>query len=102
MSAVCPVCGLPKDVCICGDIAKAQQKVIVRTEKKRYGKLMTKIEGIDGKNVNLKKLSKKLKQELACGGTVKKGNIELQGDHRQRAKALLIKSGFNKNNIEVV
>ena len=102
MSITCPVCGLPKDVCICGDIAKEQQKVLIRTERKRYGRIMTIVEGIDSKTVDLKDLGKQMKQKLACGGTIKKGAIELQGDHRQRVKEILSKMGFSKENVEVV
>ncbi len=46
-------------------------------------------------------LAKKLKGELACGGTVKDGRIELQGDHRNRVKDILIKSGYSEDLIEV-
>ncbi len=102
MSIVCPVCGLPKEVCICGDIAKEQQKITIRTEKKRYGRIMTIIEGIDSKNVNIKELGKKMKQKLACGGTTKNGVIELQGNHKQKAKEILINQGFNPQNVEVI
>ena len=93
---------MPKELCICDTIAKEQQRVIIRMVRKRYGKPMTLIEGLDGKSINLKKLGKEMKQKLACGGTVKKGVVELQGDHRQASKDMLIKNGFNAENIEVI
>jgi translation initiation factor 1 len=43
-----------------------------------------------------------LKQNLATGGTVKDGVIELQGDHRQRLKPLLLKLGFPEESIEIL
>ena len=44
---------------------------------------------------------KKLKSKLACGGTYKHDEIELQGDHRQRAKEILVKEGFPAEIIEI-
>jgi len=102
MSTICPICGMPNELCICDTIAKEQQKVIVRMVRKRYGKPITMIEGLDAKSINLKELGKKMKQKLACGGTLKKGVIELQGDHRRVVKSMLVNNGFNPENIEVV
>jgi len=53
---VCPVCGLPKDLCICKEIAKEQQVVNVSTVRRK---------GIDEKEVDLKGLSKELKSRCA-------------------------------------
>ena len=100
MGEVCPKCGLPKELCVCETIAKEKQKIRIRTVKRRYGKITTVIEGFD-KDIDVKGLAKKLKSELACGGTSKDDVIELQGDHRQRAKEALIKNGFAEEQIEV-
>ena len=101
MDSVCQKCGLPKDLCVCETIAKESQKIRIRTVKRRYGKISTIIEGIDQKDIDVKDLTKKLKSELACGGTHKDYTIELQGDHRQKAKAILARSGFSEGQIEV-
>ncbi len=86
---------------MCKAIAKEKQEVTVYMEKKRYGKAVTMISGIDPKAVNLKDLAKKLKTTIACGGTIKHNIIELQGDHRERAKELLIEAGFQEDSITV-
>jgi len=99
--SVCPKCGLPPELCVCETIAKEAQKIRVSTEKKRYGKLSTIIQGIDAKDIDVKELAKKLKSELACGGTVKENIIELQGDHRRKVRGVLIKSGFQESQIEI-
>lgn len=101
MTEVCPKCGLPKELCVCETIAKEKQKIRIRTVKRRYGKITTIIEGFDPKDIDVKKLTKKFKSELACGGTSKGNTIELQGEHKQRAKEILIKSGFAEDQIEV-
>ncbi|MHA1867918.1 MAG: stress response translation initiation inhibitor YciH [Candidatus Heimdallarchaeaceae archaeon] len=98
---LCPVCGLPHDLCVCEGLAKEVQKIRVYLEKRRYGKNYTCISGIDPKEVDLGSLAKKLKTQLACGGTYKDGRIELQGDHRFKIKDLLVNAGFPAENIEV-
>lgn len=101
MSEVCTKCGLPKELCVCESIAKESQKIIVRTEKKKFGKVYTIVEGIDTGEIDLKDLTKKLKSQFACGGTLKKGVIELQGNHQQKVKQVLIGMGFGQETIEI-
>ena len=101
MTEVCPQCGLPKELCVCETIAKEQQRIIVSIEKKKFGKINTIINGIDEKEINLKDLAKKMKTKLACGGTAKEGKIELQGNHKQSVKNILVEIGFAPETIEV-
>lgn len=103
MPEICQVCGLPRDLCMCSEIAKEQQKIVIYTLKRRFGKLMTVIEGIDEKSrgIDLKSLTKKLKERCACGGTSKDGKIELQGEQRDKVKKSLIEAGFVESSIEV-
>jgi translation initiation factor 1 len=91
---VCPKCGLPRDLCICKEIAKEQQVVKVSTAKRRFGKIITLINGINGKEVDLRGLSKELKSKCACGGTVKGGCVELQGDQKEQVKKALLEMGY--------
>jgi len=51
--------------------------------------------------MNLKEIAKKLKEKFACGGTVKDGVIELQGNHTTQAKQELVKIGFDEDSIKV-
>ncbi|MBS3170278.1 translation initiation factor [Candidatus Woesearchaeota archaeon] len=102
MSVICSKCGLPQELCVCETIAKEDQKVVIRLVKRRFGKLNTIIEGIDDKTINIKELAKKLKSKLACGGTVKGNNIELQGEHIEKAKKYVIEEGFSANSISIV
>jgi len=95
---ICPKCGLPKQACVCEQIVKSSQKIKVTTDKKRYGKIVTVVTGFDSA-IDVKKIAKALKNELACGGTYKNGIIELQGDHSKKMKGLLIKLGFEEESI---
>ena len=101
MSEICTKCGLPKELCVCETIAKESQKIIVKIVKKKFNKMSTIVEGIDEKEINLKDLAKRLKSQFACGGTAKEGRIELQGDHKQKVKEVLVQSGFAPETIEI-
>ena len=96
---ICPKCGLPMQACVCEQIVKSSQKIKITTDKKRYGKIVTMITGFD-KGIDVKKIAKSLKNELACGGTFKDGVIELQGDHTKKIKSLLGELGFDSESIE--
>ena len=98
---VCPKCGLPEELCICQVIAKEAQKIRVSMVKRRFGKELTIIRGVDASKIDVKSLMKRLKSKLGCGGTYKNDEIELQGDHRGRVKDLLVKEGFPAEIIEV-
>ena len=94
MSDICEVCGLPKEICVCEDIAREQQKISIAVDKRRYGKMMTIVEGINPHELDINALISNLKSICACGGTIKEGKIELQGDHRTKVKETLEKMGF--------
>jgi len=101
MADICSICGLPKDLCVCGEIEKEQQRIRIRFETRKFGRPTTIIEGIDDKSTDLGALAQKLKSFCACGGTAKNGQIILQGDHREKVHHFLIKLGYPKENIEV-
>lgn|SRR3989344_3788900 len=96
---ICPKCGLPKQACICQEIARTEQRIRVKTEKKKFGKLNTIVEGLES-DADIKNIARELKVELACGGTVKNSKIELQGDHLRKIKPVLIRLGFKEELIE--
>ncbi len=100
MVDVCNQCGLPQDLCVCEAIAREQQKIIVKVEKRKFGKKYTIIQGVE-KEANIEEIFKKLKNKFACGGTAKSGQIELQGDHKARMKPVLVELGFPEETIEV-
>lgn len=101
MADICNVCGLPKELCVCEQIAKESQTVTVKMVKKKFGKQYTMIEGIDTNEIDIKDVAKKLKNKFACGGTAKAGYIELQGNHLSKVQEALIEIGFAPETIQV-
>ena len=95
---ICPKCGLPTAACVCGEIAKTQQNIEVKTERRRFGKVSTMIGGFDD-GVDIKDIARRLKAKRACGGTVKNNVIELQGNHVGRVKPILVELGFSADQI---
>lgn len=99
MSEFSSICGgLPPE--LCEQLTRERQLIKIRLERRKFGKEVTIIEGIEGRE--LKKLASTLKSRLATGGTAKNGRIELQGDHRHRVRELLADLGFPEENIMVI
>ena len=66
---------------------------IQRQTKGRKGKGVSIITGLDLEDTPLKLLAAELKKVCGCGGSVKDGTIEIQGDARDKIKAHLEKKG---------
>ena len=97
---ICKKCGLPITMCVCEDIGREQQSIIIGEEKRKYQKCVTTIKGINSIYINVRSLVKTLKTALACGGTFKNSIIELQGKHKDKVKQLLIDKGFSTDKIK--
>jgi translation initiation factor 1 len=80
---------------MCEQIAKEQQKIRILTDTRRYGKIVTVVDGIDATDIDLNDLARKLKTRCAAGGTAKEGRIELQGEHKKKVKEVLEELGFS-------
>ena len=72
-------------------------RAVVRLERKgRGGKEVTVVEKLELKPVELERWLKDLKQALGCGGSIEDGDLALQGDQRERLRALLTSRGVRK------
>ena len=98
---LCPRCIEAIDQCVCNSVADAARVAaldgIVRIRREvagRKGKGVTTLTGVPLNEPELKQLLKKLKQSCGTGGSLKSSVIEIQGDHRDKIKALLEKDGF--------
>ena len=78
-------------------LPKNQQRLRVRMEKNgRGGKTVTSVAGFVGSDADLKELGKWLKGRLGVGGSVKEGEIIVQGDFKSRVIDLLKVDGYTQ------
>lgn len=101
MTDIDPITGLPKELGAWDNITKEAQQISVGLERRKFGKTYTVISGINEHEVDIKEVTKKLKNRFACGGTGKDGVVELQGDHLRAIREALASLGFSADTISI-
>lgn len=79
------------------EVSRPKGDGIVRIQRQtsgRKGKGVCIITGIDMDDAELTRLAGELKKKCGCGGAVKDGAIEIQGDKRDLLKSLLEAKGY--------
>ena len=78
-------------------LSPSQQKLRIWLETKhRGGKAVSVVQGFVGKDEDLETIGKQLKNTCGTGGSVKDGEIIIQGDHRERILQWLLKNGYSQ------
>jgi translation initiation factor 1 len=75
-------------------LPQEQNLRIQASRKGRGGKTVTVISGFETRPETLNALLKQLKNHCGTGGTVKDNTLEIQGDHREKLLAFLLKAGY--------
>ena len=80
------------------DAQVQKEKLTIVTDKKgRNGKTATIIEGFTIPQNKVEDIAKSLKQKLGVGGSVREGEILIQGEHKEKIKKFLLQNGFKTN-----
>ena len=96
----CEVCEQSLAQCACprsesgAVLLPKDQPVRISREKRRKGKTVTVITGLNPVASSLDAILAQLKSACAAGGTIRAGKVEIQGDHRARALSILQDLGY--------
>ena len=92
----CESCGELEEACTCLPPPKVltppeRQTARLAVEKRKKGKVVTVVRGLPADENDLPGLLGRLK---GAGGTIKDDELEIQGDHLERLRALLAEIGY--------
>lgn len=95
----CDVCGELEEDCQCPPpeperVPPEKQRLRVQVEKRKRGKMVTVIRGLQELPNHRAELLTELKNSVGAGGTVKDDELEIQGDHAVRVRDFLGSKGY--------
>lgn len=97
--SLCPKCGWPQDDCRCSDeldqpVPDAVTAKLRIETSGRKGKTVTVVDGLPRNKEFLQDLASELKRACGSGGTALDDRVEIQGDHRDKLRELLLGKGW--------
>ena len=80
-----------------GTLPNEKQKLRIKLDtRQRAGKKLTLIDGLKGREEDLEALGKQLKTKCGAGGSVKDGQILIQGDYKDKVLVWLKEWGYSQ------
>lgn len=76
-------------------VRASQQKVRLHLDRKGGGKIVTLVKGLKEPKEKIMYITKELKKKCGTGGTVKNGEILIQGNQRTVIQKILLKKGYD-------
>ena len=104
---LCERCGVDVKECTCAPLKESaeipeveprQQRLKIRVEKRKRGKIATVIAGLQGSQQQRTTVLKQLKDSCGAGGTIIDDKIEIQGEHAASIRRQLADLGFKIQN----
>ena len=95
----CEQCGQLEADCQCPPappprVPPGEQTARLSVEKRKKGKVVTVVRGLSSEGNDLAELLTQLKTACGAGGTLKEGDLEIQGNHLDRVRQLLRTIGY--------
>ena len=87
-------CACPAEPAPSRIISPNKQTVKLAVEKRKKGKVVTVVRGLDSEANDLPTLLARLKNACGAGGTLDEESLEVQGDHLERLRTLLGEMGY--------
>ena len=93
---LCDRCKTETRLCKCPplDTPVSKQSLKIRLEKRKRGKQVTVLSGFHCSELQMAEMLSILKSQCGAGGSIEGECVELQGDHSQRVRELLIEKGY--------
>ena len=97
----CERCDRLESECVCPPETTAEaviipekQVAIVRTERRKKGKVVTVLTGLEPQPAIIAELFTQLKSACGSGGTIRENSVEIQGAHLDKICAMLAEQGY--------
>ena len=101
LPARCERCGRLESECGCPPAetalpakSPAEQTLVVRVERRKAGRIVTVVSGLDESDPARQQLLTRLKNACGAGGSHDGADLLIQGDHHARATRLLAELGY--------
>ena len=88
---------------ILNELDNEKAMITISKDIRKFNRPVTIVQGLQGyKAVDIRSITKNLKNKIGTGGTFKEGKIILQGDHKEAVIKLLLEYGFDEKTIVII